>query len=60
LNGVTSPYSRPWAPLALFALIIGVPFVGQAFFSGAYAVFGLLGGDVATARVGFQAFMFWR
>jgi Zn-dependent protease len=52
--------ARPWAPLALFALIIGVPFVGQAFFSGAYAVFGLLGGDVATARVGFQAFMFWR
>lgn len=52
--------ARPWAPLVLFALIIGVPFVADALFTVSDAVFGLIGGDVEAARAGFSAFMFWR
>ncbi|MDV6011557.1 site-2 protease family protein [Haloechinothrix sp. LS1_15] len=52
--------ARPWAPLALFALIIGVPGVGTAFWTLSDTVYGLLGGDVDVARAGFSAFMFWR
>lgn len=44
--------ARPWAPLVLFLLLIGVPFVGRAFFGLAYFVFGLAGGDALQALVG--------
>ncbi|OZM73680.1 site-2 protease family protein [Amycolatopsis antarctica] len=52
--------ARPWAPLVLFALLIGVPFVGDLFFGLADSVFGLLGGDEYQSSVGQTAFMFWR
>ena len=52
--------ARPWAPLILFALLIGVPAVGQVFFGLADTVFGLLGGDAYQSSVGSTAFMFWR
>ncbi|MGI8308225.1 site-2 protease family protein [Saccharopolyspora sp. ASAGF58] len=44
--------ARPWAPLVLFLLLIGVPFVGRAFFGLAYFVFGLAGGDALQAFLG--------
>jgi Zn-dependent protease len=51
---------RPWAPLALFALLIGVPPLARLFFDAAYAVFGAVGGDRLFAEVGAEEFMFWR
>jgi len=52
--------ARPWAPLILFAVLIGIPAVGQAFFEVADAVFGLFGGDTYLSAVGDFAFFFWR
>ena len=51
--------ARMWAPLALFVLLFAVPFVGRAFFSLAYLVFGAVGGDAALAYLGQEAFRFW-
>lgn len=51
--------ARPWAPLALVAVLIGLPGVGALFFQGAYTVFELVGGDSGTATVGNQLFRFW-
>ncbi|SNR32006.1 Zn-dependent protease (includes SpoIVFB) [Haloechinothrix alba] len=52
--------ARPWAPLALFAVIIGFPYAGEAFWTLSTTVYGLLGGDVEMAGAGYSAFMFWR
>lgn len=51
---------RPWAPLVLFALIIGVPAVGAALFGASDALFDALGGDRYAAYVGQSEFVFWR
>ena len=51
---------RPWAPLALFALLIGVPPVARLFFDVAYQVFTIVGGDPLAAAYGAGEFMFWR
>ncbi|WP_308257882.1 site-2 protease family protein [Pseudonocardia lacus] len=51
---------RPWAPLALFALFIGVPGVAAVFFELGWAVFGGLGGSVELASFGYGELMFWR
>lgn len=48
--------ARPWAPLVLFLLLIGVPFVGQAFFGLAYFVFDLVGGDTLHSYLGQSMF----
>ncbi|WP_188986333.1 site-2 protease family protein [Saccharopolyspora thermophila] len=48
--------ARPWAPLALFVLLIGVPLVGRVFFELAYVVFGLVGGDTVLTYLGQSAF----
>lgn len=52
--------ARPWAPLILFACLIGLPPVRDAFFTGADAVYELIGGDANLAGAGGYAFMFWR
>ncbi|EHK87772.1 Zn-dependent protease [Saccharomonospora azurea NA-128] len=52
--------ARPWAPLVLFALVIGVPGVGQALWSVTDTVFAAVGGDAFAAAVGQYLFMFWR
>jgi Zn-dependent protease len=44
--------ARPWAPLVLFLLLIGVPLVGSWFFELAYFVFDLVGGDSAMTSLG--------
>ena len=51
---------RPWAPIALFLLIIGVPGVSQLFFDAGGAVFSAVGGDVRLAGVGYRELLFWR
>ena len=51
---------RPWAPIALFVLILVVPGVGSAFFSGSLVVFDAVGGDSSLAAAGYQALFFWR
>lgn len=52
--------ARPWAPLVLFALIIGLPGVAAIFFDMSYFVYGLIGGDSSAAGIGFALFQFWR
>lgn len=51
---------RPYAPLALFVLIIGVPGLAAVFFSGGYALFDAFGGDPRAAAIGFNELLFWR
>jgi Zn-dependent protease len=51
---------RPLAPLALFALFIGVPGVAAAFFDIGGAVFGWLGGSQDLAAFGYGELTFWR
>lgn len=52
--------ARPWAPLILFALLIGFSEVNRLFFQAAAAVFEAVGGDTSSAGAGVAAFMFWR
>lgn len=51
---------RPWAPLVLFFLLIGVPGVAAVFFDLAYTVFGAIGGSGALAARGYDELLFWR
>ncbi|GAA0919905.1 site-2 protease family protein [Pseudonocardia zijingensis] len=51
---------RPWAPLALFILIIGVPGVSAVFFRFGGAVFTAIGGDATLAFAGYGELLFWR
>ena len=52
--------ARPWAPLILFACIIGIPAVGGAFFDLADSVYDLIGGNSGLAGLGDLAFRFWQ
>jgi Zn-dependent protease len=52
--------ARPWAPLILFALLIGVPGVSQVFFDISNSIYGAVGGDEFLSQVGNYAFFFWR
>jgi Zn-dependent protease len=51
--------ARPWAPLILFACLIALPPVRNAFFDVAYNVYDLIGGDPVGAAYGDLAFRFW-
>jgi Zn-dependent protease len=51
---------RPWAPIALFVLIIGVPGVATAFFRLGSLIFGAVGGDATLAGYGYNELFFWR
>jgi Zn-dependent protease len=51
---------RPWAPLVLFLLIIGVPGVSSVFFQAGGAVFAAVGGDARLAFAGYSELLFWR
>jgi Zn-dependent protease len=50
---------RPWAPLALFALLIAFRPLGAAFFDAGYGLFELIGGDPLAAQLGANEFVFW-
>ncbi|MBK1785695.1 site-2 protease family protein [Prauserella cavernicola] len=52
--------ARPWAPLVLFALIIGLPGFGNALWDMTDFVFGAVGGDETLSQLGQMGFMFWR
>jgi Zn-dependent protease len=51
---------RPWAPIALFVLILGVPGAASALFSLGALVFGAIGGDTSLAATGYNELFFWR
>ncbi|HEY0639191.1 MAG TPA: site-2 protease family protein [Pseudonocardiaceae bacterium] len=51
---------RPWAPLALFVLLISVPAVAGPLFDVSFAIFDSIGGDRPAAAEGFDRFLFWR
>ena len=52
--------ARPWAPLILFALLIGIRPIGAAFSDLASNVFGLIGGDRVLSSLGDYVAFFWR
>lgn len=51
---------RPWAPIALFVLILGVPGASAVLFDAGGRVFLAVGGDVVLADLGYREFLFWR
>ncbi|HET6259172.1 MAG TPA: site-2 protease family protein [Pseudonocardia sp.] len=51
---------RPWAPIVLFLLIIGVPGVSQLFFEIGGAIYSAVGGDFNLAAQGYSQLLFWR
>ncbi len=51
---------RPWAPIVLFVLLIGVPGVSTVFFGLAYTVFDAVGGNGRAAQLGYGELLFWR
>jgi len=51
---------RPWAPLAFFVLLLGVPEVSSALFSAGSVLFTLVGGNTQAAFAGYSQFLFWR
>lgn len=51
---------RPWAPIVLFLLIIGVPGVSQLFFEVGGAVYSAIGGNFSLAADGYDQLLFWR
>ncbi|MCG8917864.1 site-2 protease family protein [Actinokineospora sp. PR83] len=52
--------ARQWAPLILFAVLIGVPGVSEVFWEVVIALYGAVGGDEIAAAVGQSLFFFWR
>ncbi|WP_436492096.1 site-2 protease family protein [Actinokineospora sp. HUAS TT18] len=52
--------ARPWAPLFLFAALIGIPGVSQALWSVVYALFELIGGNGLLSDIGQYEFFFWQ
>lgn len=52
--------ARPWAPLILFAVLIGIRPIGHLFFEISDTVFEAIGGDGFAASLGQEAFFFWR
>ncbi|GGM01375.1 site-2 protease family protein [Nakamurella endophytica] len=50
---------RPWAGLALFAVLISVPQASGYLFRGAFALFDLFGGSRGAAAIGQGLFHFW-
>lgn len=51
--------ARPWAPLIIIAVLIGIPYAGSAFFSVAFALFDAVGGTAQYAALGDELFRFW-
>lgn len=51
---------RPWAPIALFLLVVSVPAVARVLFDAGDAVFTAIGGSSALAGAGYSELLFWR
>ncbi|MGI9003130.1 MAG: site-2 protease family protein [Pseudonocardia sp.] len=50
---------RPWAPIVLFLLIIGLPGAARLFFAAGGVVFAAVGGEPVLAFVGYDELRFW-
>jgi Zn-dependent protease len=51
---------RPWAPLVLFALLLGWPTAARWLLGFGGVLFAALGGDVRLADAGYGQLLFWR
>jgi Zn-dependent protease len=51
--------ARPWAPLILFAVLIGIPPIGAAFSQVTGSIFDAVGGSSWAAAWGDNIFRFW-
>jgi Zn-dependent protease len=51
---------RPWAPLVLLVVLLGVPGVSRVLFGVGDALFAAIGGNGALANAGYNALLFWR
>jgi Zn-dependent protease len=51
---------RPWAPLVLFAILIGLPGISGLLYDAADYIFGLFHGSADLAGFGLSRFLFWR
>lgn len=51
---------RPWAPIALFVLLIGVPGAAAALVRASGVLFAAIGGDAGAAFDGYDRLQFWR
>jgi Zn-dependent protease len=52
--------ARPWAPLVLFAVLIGIPGASAVFWDVVLAAYEAIGGDAYSAGIGQSLFFFWR
>ena len=52
--------ARPWAPLVLFAVLIGIPGAAAVFWDVVMAAYEAIGGDRYSAGLGQSLFFFWR
>jgi Zn-dependent protease len=51
---------RPWGPILLFLVLIGLPGASQLFFDLGGAVFAVVGGDLPMAATGYNELFFWQ
>jgi Zn-dependent protease len=51
---------RPWAPLVLVVVLLGLPGASSLLFGVGDALFGAVGGNGALAGAGYNALLFWR
>ena len=51
---------RPWAPLVLLVVLLGLPGASAVLFGIGDVLFGLIGGDGRLANAGYAELLFWR
>ena len=51
---------RPWAPIVLFLVLIGLPGASRLFFDVGGAIFAAVGGNLPLAATGYNELFFWQ
>jgi Zn-dependent protease len=51
---------RPWAPLVLLVVLLGLPGASAVLFGIGDVLFALMGGDIRLASAGYGQLLFWR
>jgi Zn-dependent protease len=51
---------RPWAPLVLLVVLLGLPGASRVLFGIGDVLFALIGGDISLASAGYGQLLFWR
>ena len=51
---------RPWAPLVLLVVLLGLPGASRVLFGIGDVLFAAVGGNSALAGAGYNALLFWR